>query len=56
MKSANFKIKKTNCIFLSLYDIIVISVIALTIVSAITIWIWYGYKDAQIENQLQHIK
>lgn len=56
MKTTNFKIKKNNCIYLNAYNILVISLIVFTILLAIFVWIWYGYKDAQIENELIHIK
>ena len=56
MKTANLKFKKNSSSFLNVYDILIISLIAFTIILAIGIWIWYGHKEAQIENQLLHLK
>lgn len=56
MKTANTKYRKGHVICLNLYDIVVIVVIALTILLAAGVWIWYGYKDAQIEKELLRLK
>ena len=56
MKSTNTKLKKSGYIFLNVYDLLIISMIAVTVISVIIVWAWYGHKDAQIENELLRIK
>jgi hypothetical protein len=47
---------KNNYKFLNAYNILIMSIIACTITSLIIVWLWYGHRDAQIENQLLQIK
>ena len=56
MKLTNTKIKKNSSVSLNTYEMLIISIISVSILLAIIVWCWYGHKDAQIENELLRIK
>ena len=55
MNQTNIKSRKTIHPLCG-YDLLVVSVIVFTLLLTIAVWIWYGYKDAQIESQILQIK
>jgi len=50
------KQSKFSTRFLTGYDLLILSAIVCGIALAISLWIWYGYKEIQIENQISQIK
>ena len=56
MKQGNAKQTGSSYLSLNVYDLILIALIAVTVLLIAIIWIWYGYKDAQIENELLLLK
>jgi len=56
MKLLKLKTKKGTSVCINIYDLLVISTVAVTVLLAVSVWLWYGYKDAQIENQIIYLR
>ncbi len=47
---------KKDALNLSKYDTLIVFIIACVLITIVCVWMWFGHKDAEIENEILKLK